>query len=460
MKAMTYEEFLKSKQRIIKPSGFDCIPENKCLFDFQRDIARWALKKGKAAIFLDTGLGKTIIQLSWADEICKHTNSKVLILAPLAVSGQTIREGEKFGIRANACRSQIDVKDGINITNYEMLHHFNINKFAGVILDESSIIKSFSGKTTQQMLDLFKFTEYKLACTATPAPNDYEELGNHAEFLGVMSRSEMLATFFVHDSGDTAKWRLKGHAETEFWKWIASWAMVVKNPEDLGYDGSKYKLPKLNIQTHFVESSNTKGMFIVLPAQTLAERREARKESLESRVKKTAKLVQDMDNCLIWCDYNDESTALTKAIPGAVEVKGSDTPEYKENSLIGFATGEVKYLVTKPKIAGFGMNWQNCNNIIFCGLSDSYERFYQAIRRCYRFGQTKEVNVHVIISEKEESVLENIKRKEELAQKMSRNMVALTSEILKNEIQNTTRNVIDYNPQYEIEIPVWLKEVI
>ncbi|NYB73878.1 helicase [Sedimentibacter hydroxybenzoicus DSM 7310] len=457
---MTYEEFLKSKQITINPSGFDCESNNKYLFDFQRDITGWALKKGKSAMFLDTGLGKTITQLSWADEICKYTGGKILILAPLAVSKQTVREGQKFGIKVNACRSQIDAKDGINITNYEMLHRFDINDFVGVVLDESSIIKSFSGKTTQQMLDLFIYTPYKLACTATPAPNDYEELGNHAEFLGVMSRSEMLATFFVHDSGDTAKWRLKGHAETEFWKWIASWAMVVKNPEDLGYDGSKYKLPKLNIQTHFVESPVNENMFIVLPAQTLDERRQARKESLKERVNKTVELVQGTDNCLVWCDYNDESTALTKAIPGAVEVKGSDTPEHKENALIGFATNDVKYLVTKPKIAGFGMNWQNCNDVIFCGLSDSYERFYQAIRRCYRFGQTKEVNVHVVISEKEESVLENIKRKEEQAQKMSRNMVDLTSEILKNEIRNTTRNVIDYNPKQKLEIPSWLKEVI
>ena len=458
---MTYEEFLISKQKTIKPSGFDCTPVNKYMFDFQRDITKWSLKKGKSANFLDTGLGKTIIQLVWADEICKQTNGKVLILAPLAVSKQTIREGSKFGIEVNPCRSQIDVKDGINITNYEMLQHFNTSEFVGVVMDESSIIKSFSGKTTQQMLELFKHTPYKSAYTATPSPNDFTEIGNHAEFLGVMSRSEMLATYFVHDSGDTAKWRLKGHAETEFWKWIASWAMVVKNPEDLGYDGSKYKLPKLNIKTHFVESPNTQNMFITLPAQTLDERREARKESLQDRVAKAAEIAQDTDNCLIWCDYNDESTALTKAISGAVEVKGADKPEHKENALIGFATGDVKYLVTKPKIAGFGMNWQNCHDMIFCGLSDSYERFYQAIRRCYRFGQTEEVNVHVIISEREISVLENIKRKEEQAQKMSSSMVALTSEILRNEIKNTTRNVITYNPKQEIEIPNWLNgEVI
>jgi len=455
---MQYEEFLNSKKRVNNPTGFDCEPTNKYLFDFQRDIVKWALKKGKAAVFLDTGLGKTIIQLSWADEICKYTNGKILILAPLAVSKQTIREGLKFGIEVTLCRGQQDVKNGINITNYEMLQHFNPDEFIGVVLDESSIIKSFTGKTTQEMLELFKYTEYKLACTATPSPNDYVELGNHAEFLGVMTRPEMLATFFIHDGGETAKWRLKGHAENEFWRWLASWAMVVKTPEDLGYDGSKYKLPKLNITTHIVDSPNNGDMFVVMPAQTLDERREARKESIDDRVGKAVELVKGMDNCLIWCDYNNESEMLSKLIVGAVEVTGADKPEHKESAMLGFATGEVKFLVTKAKICGFGMNWQNCNNMIFCGLSDSYERFYQAIRRCYRFGQTKEVNVHVIISEREESVLANVKRKEEQAEQMSRNMVALTSEILKNEIKNTTRNVTEYKPCVDMKIPTWLVE--
>ncbi len=454
---MTYEKFLKTKFKLIEPSGFDCEPSNQYAFDFQRDIVKWNLKKGKSANFMDTGLGKTITQLMFADEIHKQEKGDILILAPLAVSKQTIREGEKFGIKVNPCRSQIDVKSGINITNYEMLHHFDVNKFIGIILDESSIIKSFTGKTTQELLDLFKHTPYKLANTATPAPNDYEELGNHAEFLGIMSRTEMLATFFVHDGGDTSKWRLKGHAEKEFWKWIASWAMVVKNPSDLGYDGSKYILPKLNTHTHFVKSPATDGMLIPMPVTTLQERREARKESLMQRVEKSAELAETMECCVIWCDYNDESTELTKAIKGAVEVKGADTSEHKENALLGFANGDIKYLVTKPKIAGFGMNWQNCNNTIFCGLSDSYERYYQSIRRFYRFGQEKEVNVHVVLSERETTVLDNITRKAEDAEKMSRHMVDLTADILKNEIKNTAREQISYIPQESIIIPEWLR---
>lgn len=453
---MNYDDFLKQKQVRYEPVGFDCEPENKFLFDFQKDITKWSLKKGKSALFLDTGLGKTLCQLAWADEICKKTKGTVLILAPLAVSKQTIQEGKKFGIDVNLCRTQSDVENGINITNYEMIHHFEPDKFIGIVLDESSIIKSFTGKTTQELNDLFIDTPYKLACTATPAPNDYEELGNHAQFLGIMSRTEMLATYFIHDGGDTSKWRLKGHAEKEFWKWIASWAMVVKNPSDLGYDGSKYILPKLNITTHFVESPRTIDCLIPMPVETLEERREARKESLNKRVEKTAELVEGLDNCLVWCDYNNESALLKKTIENSVEVKGSDTPEHKEKSLLGFANGDIKYLVTKPKIAGFGMNWQNCNNMIFCGISDSFERFYQAIRRCYRFGQTKEVNVHIVLSQKEITVLDNIKRKESDSQKMSENMVNLTAEILKGEIKNTIRETIEYKPKERTELPKWI----
>lgn len=454
---MNYDEFLRSKERIHKPSGFECEPNNENLFDFQRDIVKWALRKGKSALFLDTGLGKTICQLTWANEVHKYTNKNVLILAPLAVSKQTIREGEKFGVKVNQCRTQKDVVSGINITNYEMLHHFEPSKFVGIVLDESSIIKSFTGQTTQDMLSLFRDTEYKLACTATPAPNDYEELGNHSEFLGVMSRVEMLATFFVHDGGDTAKWRLKGHAEKEFWKWIASWAMVVKNPSDLGYDGSKYILPKLNTKIHYVESPVKEGHLIPLPVQDLDDRREARRESLQKRVEKCKDIAKDTECCLIWCDYNDESELLTKSIENGVEVKGADTPEHKEKTLLGFATGEVKYLISKPKIAGFGMNWQNCNNIVFCGLSDSYERYYQAIRRCYRFGQKKEVNVHIVLSERETTVLENIERKSKDAERMSRHMVELTADILKNEIKKTVREQIEYNPDKEVFIPEWIR---
>ena len=454
---MNYDEFLKTKIEQFKPCGFDCEPSNENLFDFQRAIVKIALKRGKSALFLDTGLGKTICQLSWAYEVYKHTGKNVLILAPLAVSVQTKREGEKFGIDVNICRTQEDVKDGINITNYEMLEHFNADEFIGIVLDESSILKSFSGKTTKSLIEKFRKTEYKLACSATPAPNDYEELGNHSEFLGVMTRTEMLATYFVHDGGNTSKWRLKGHAEEQFWHWVSSWASVMKTPEDIGYNGDKYKLPALNVQVVKVAGETKRGKLIPSVVTDLQDRRDARKESLDKRVSKCAELIKshNMENCLIWCDFNDEGNALEKAIPNAVQVAGSDTNEHKEKSLLGFSTGDIKFLVSKPKIAGFGMNWQNCNNIIFCGISDSYEKYYQAIRRCYRFGQKKEVNVYIVISTRELPVYNNILEKGRLADEMNKKMVEIASKYLEDEIKNTTRMTDEYYAEIKMKLPEW-----
>lgn len=458
---MEYTEFLKAKEFKHRNSGFDIDRANlnSKSFEFQKDITKWALKKGRSAVFADCGLGKTLIQLDFAKQVYEHTKKNVLIIAPLAVSKQTKREGGKFGIEVNICRKQADVQQGINITNYEMLEHFDPSKFSGVVLDESSILKSFAGKLRNEIIDKFYHTPYKLACTATPAPNDFMELGNHSEFLGAMTRSEMLATYFVHDSGDTAKWRLKGHAQDEYWRWVASWAVVIKSPDDLGYSMTGYDLPELNFITHVIPGEIGNYELVVKVAETLQERREARKESLTKRVELSAEIVNNSDeNWLVWCDYNDESTALTKAINGAVEVKGSDKPEHKETAGIDFASGNIKALVSKPSIYGFGMNWQNCNNIIFCGLSDSYEKFYQAVRRCWRFGQEKEVNVHIVISEKEMNVLENIKRKEKQEQEASENMIKLMKETTLAEIKNTTRNIEIYEPVEKIMIPDWIKE--
>lgn len=454
---MNYDEFLKTKIEQFKPCGFDCEPSNENLFDFQRAIVKIALKRGKSALFLDTGLGKTICQLSWAEEVYKYTTKNILILAPLAVSVQTKREGEKFGIDVNICRTQEDVKEGINITNYEMLEHFNAEEFGGIVLDESSILKSFTGKTTKALINKFRNTEYKLACSATPAPNDYEELGNHSEFLGVMTRTEMLATYFIHDGGNTSKWRLKGHAEEQFWHWISSWASVMKTPEDIGYNGDKYKLPALNVHVVKVPGETKKGKLIPSVVTDLQDRREARKESLAKRVAKCAEIIKshNMENCLIWCDFNDEGNALEKAIPNAIQVAGSDTSEHKEKSLLGFSTGDIKFLVSKPKIAGFGMNWQNCNNIIFCGISDSYEKYYQAIRRCYRFGQTKEVNVYIVISTRELPVYNNILEKDRLADEMNKKMIEIASKYLEDEIKNTTRMTDEYDAETKMKLPEW-----
>lgn len=460
---MTYAEFLQSKQCKVVSSGFEKPRENmnQYMFGWQKDIVYWALKKGRAALFEDCGLGKTLQQLEWAQSVCDYTERPVLIVAPLAVAEQTKHEGEKFGYQVSVCRTQNDVLDGINITNYEMLSHFDASKFTGVVLDESSILKNYTSKTRTQIIEMFRDTPYKLSCTATPSPNDYMELGNQAEFLGVMSRTEMLATYFIHDGSNTSKWRLKGHAEDRFWSWVAEWAVVLTSPADLGYSGEGYNLPQLNTVEHLVEPG-TKSMdgnltLFTKTAQTLSERREARRNSLDERCEEAAEIVKtDAGQWLVWCDLNDESSKLKSLIPGAVEIRGSDTPQDKADRLRGFTDGSIRVLVTKPSIAGFGLNWQGCHNMIFVGLSDSYEMMYQAIRRCYRFGQANTVNVHIVTSTAEGAVRENIERKERQRADMTAEMVRHTKEILRKEIRGTTRDVIEYNPQVEMKIPAWL----
>lgn len=460
---VTYEDFLKQKQIKVVSSGFDVKMENinPMLFDFQKDIVRWCLKKGKSAIWADCGLGKTPMQLEWSYQVHKKTGGDILIVAPLAVTNQTAREGIKFGYEVNVCRKQEDVKPGINIANYEMLKYFDEDKFIGIVLDESSILKSFTGKYRNLIIDKFKHTSYKLSCTATPAPNDYMELGSHAEFTGVMTRTEMLSTFFVHDGGDTSKWRLKGHAEDEFWKWISTWAVVLQKPSDLGYEDGDFTLPELNIHEVIVESPKDPSCMFPKIAQTLHERRQARRDSLEKRVEKSSELANANDEqWVVWCDLNIESEKLTKAIDGAVEVKGPDKPEHKINTAIGFADGDIRTIVTKPSIFGWGLNWQHCNNMIFTGLSDSYEQFYQAVRRIWRFGQKETVNVYIVISEAEGAVKKNIQRKEKDTTKMMSEMVKHTQKILTEEIHGTIRETIEYHPTEKMELPKWLKEAI
>lgn len=451
-----YDDFLKQKEIVIADSGFNPTSLNENLFDFQRDIVTWALRKGKAALFEDTGLGKTIQQLSWADAVADHEHGSVLILAPLAVGKQTALEAEKFGIKAKLCESADDVELGINITNYEKLHRFNTDVFCGIVLDESSILKSYSGKTTNELINKFRYTKYKLACTATPSPNDFTELGNHAEFLNVMTMNEMLSMFFINDSSNGIGWRLKRHSVQDFFKWIAEWAIMIKSPADLGFDGSKYNLPKLNIETIITESPTPDDQLFSTPAETLQERREARKNSMDDRVKCAADIVYKSDDqVLVWCNYNDESAALKKAIPNSYEVKGSDTPQYKEDGMIGFSKGEIKVLVSKPSICGFGMNWQNCHRIIFCGLSDSYEQFYQAIRRCWRFGQESQVDVYVIIGDAEMNVLNNIKRKQSNHETMSVEMLKTINTVTKEKLYNMQFSHSTYKPQETMALPKW-----
>lgn len=452
---MEYHEFLKNKRFILESCGFDIDKNtlNPLLYDFQKDIVRWALAKGRACIFADCGLGKTAMQLSWSYQICKHFGAdvKVLILAPLSVCEQTKREGQKFGYEVNICESREDVRPGINITNYEKLDKFVASDFIAVVLDESSILKSFTGKVRTAIIDNFINVPYKLACTATPAPNDYMELGNHAEFCGVMTRSEMLSMFFVHDGGETSKWRLKGHAEDVFWQWMASWCVFIDNPRNLGYEIDGFDLPKLNINEIIVDADEP-----VQDSLSLTERREARKESLQMRCEKAAEYVNNSsEQWLVWCDLNDESHMLHELIDESVEVQGNDKDEHKSSSMFNFSKSEIKCLVTKPKIAGFGMNWQNCHNMIFTGLSDSYEAYYQALRRCWRFGQTQEVNVYIIISAKEGCVKQNIERKQTDFLKMQKEMTELTKEITKKELKKTCRLSTPYDPTVHMELPKW-----
>lgn len=454
---MTYEKFLAEKAIVDIPTGFEPtgeLPEK--LFDFQKDVVRWGLRRGRAALFEDCGLGKSPQQLAWAEQVVKQTGKSVLILAPYCVAQQTVREGKKFGIEVILARSQADIKGiGIYITNYEKLHKFDVYEFSGIVLDESSILKSYDGATRDLIIESFRKTQFKLACTATPAPNDFMELGNHAEFLGVMSRVEMLATFFVHDGGDTSKWRLKRHAQEDFWKWLCSWAVNIRKPSDLGYDDKGFKLPKLNMFEHIVESNQKMdGYLFALPASSLQERREARKESKFERVQKACELADD-SQWVYWCNLNSESELIAKEL-NAVEIRGSTGEDEREEIALGFINGDIKRVVTKPSLWGFGLNLQCCQNTALVGLSDSYEEFYQLIRRFWRFGQKKEVNAHVIISSLEGAVLSNIKRKESDARKLADSMIKNMADISSAEIKGSTKETITYNPQQKIILPKFL----
>jgi len=451
-----YERFLRGKAKMDDPSGLVDVPDlSDHLFAFQSDIVRWALRRGRAAIFADCGMGKTPMQLEWAYRV----PGRVIIAAPLAVAGQTVREAEKFGIPGVKYLREDDGLAEIVVTNYEMLDRFDPDAFEGVVLDESSILKSYTGKFRNQLVDDWGRVRFRLAATATPAPNDFMELGNHSEFLGVLTRVEMLAQYFVHDGGETQKWRLKGHAEEPFWKWLCSWAVMIRKPSDLGYEDGDFVLPGLRMHEHRVTSKDTsEGMLFAMEAQTLIERRQARKASVDARVNRVAELVNDSaDPWLVWCDLNSESEALCSAIDDAVEVRGSDEMEVKEARLRGFTEGKHRVLVTKPSIAGWGMNWQHCAHMAFTGLSDSYEQFYQAVRRCWRFGQTREVHCHVVTADTEGAVVANIRRKEESADQMAQMMVSHMSELSREVLADVSLEDRDYRPAVEMSMPDFLK---
>jgi len=462
-----YQKFLQSKQKAVINSGFeitlDDIHHN--LFDFQKAIVKWALHRGRAAVFADTGLGKTIVQCEWADHVQFETKGKVLIVAPLAVAHQTVREAKKLlGIDIQYCRHQDEITSEIIITNYEMLDKFDMDQFVGIVLDESSILKSKTGKYRTNLIENCRHIPYKLSCTATPSPNDFTELGNQSDFLGVMNQSEMLAMFFTLDSTPTkngqgtSTWRLKGHGKIRFYEWMAEWACVIRKPSDLGFCDDGYDLPGLNLIDHVVESPVKFGLF-ASQAMTLSERRTAKRETMQLRCQMAADMVNESDEMwIVWCHLNDEQAMLKQMInrDSCASVQGSDKDENKEDRLIGFSDGKYKVLISKPSIAGFGMNFQLSHNMVFVGMDDSFEKWYQAVRRQYRFGQTEKVNAHIIMAESEGSVKANIKRKQDQHNDLSASMIGHMKKIMQDNVLGSYSKSNDYNPDKKMELPFFV----
>lgn len=449
---MNYQEFLNNKQQNNECWGFKPIDIPDYLFDFQKHLVDWSLRKGRCAIFADCGLGKTPIQLVWADNIVKKTNKKILIITPLAVSFQTVREGEKFGIE---CKKSSDGKiiKHITVTNYERLHYFNPDDFIGVVCDESSAIKHFEGARQKIVTEFLRKIPYRLLCTATAAPNDFIELGTSSEALGQMGRMDMLETYFKNDENSLhpiwwgARWRFKGHSEEMFWRWVVSWARALRKPSDMDFDDNGFILPELITNEIISNASRPVKGFFVFPAETMDEQREERKFTIKERCEKVAELVSKKESSVIWCHLNGEGDYLEKIIKDAVQVKGGDSDEYKEETLKSFSEGKVKKLITKPRIGAFGMNWQHCSHMTFFP-SHSFEQYYQGVRRCWRFGQKHSVTVDIVTTQGELGVLKNLQRKAIQADRMFSKLIQLMNNELKREkINEFTKNM---------EIPAWM----
>jgi len=463
---VTYRDFLSGKHIRQSRVGFD-VPLsaiNPKMRDFQRVITQWALRIGRAALFEDCGLGKTFQQLEWGHHVCRHTGGNVLLFCPLAVQWQTVREAAKFGIQTPIAiaESQAEVKPGITVANYEKLHHFDANSFSGVVLDESSVLKAFTGKTKQSLCSAFANTPYRLACTATPAPNDRMELGNHSEFLGVMPSDEMLSRWFINDGGKAGTYRLRRHGSGDFWRWMASWSVCISTPADLGFDATGYVLPELRTHEHIIESGPAAGELFAIPREVSAtEVHKEKRANLIPRADCVASLVNgNSDAWAVWCDTDYEADALCERIPDAVEVRGSHKDNIKADRLKAFSDGNCRVIVTKAEIAGFGLNWQHANNTTwFAGYS--YERFYQAIRRLLRFGQEKPVNCHIVRTVNEGSIADTIKRKQAEHAEMQSEMAALMADGMKEEMGIISAPT-PYVAGHKMTKPNWLrrKEVV
>lgn len=461
----SYQDFLAAKSQANAGTGFPPLWIPDFLFDFQKALVEWAIEKGRAAIFADCGLGKTPMQLVWAENVVRKTNKPVLILTPLAVSAQTIREAEKFGVQA--CRSAAcKAFPGIVVTNYEQLHHFNSADFAGCVCDESSILKSFDGARRLEITEFMRKLPYRLLCTATAAPNDYVELGTSAEALGQLGYTDMLTRFFKNDQNtikpmtyrhkgqdfqqiyERAKWRFKGHAEIPFWRWVCSWARAIRRPSDLGFNDAAFILPPLLERDHLIEAATiAPEMLFAVPAVGLKEQREERRRTITERCEEVAALVATDKAALVWCHLNAEGDLLAKLIPDAQQVSGDDSDEAKEEAFLAFAAGELRVLITKPKIGAWGLNFQNCAHVTFFP-SHSFEQYYQGVRRCWRFGQKRPVKVDIVTTEGEKDVLKNLQRKATAADRMFSRLVAEMNHVL--HIERSTEYA------HTAEVPAWL----
>lgn len=447
----SYDALIDKKRYRRKAHGFSPSFMPDYLFDFQKELVTWACETGKAALFEDCGLGKTVQFLTYAENVKRQKKCNVLIFAPLAVAEQIRREGEKFGIDVCHCRDG-KFEPGINVTNYERIDRFRADDWGAVILDESSIIKNFAGKFRDKVTSFMEGIPFRLLASATPSPNDFMELGTSSEALGYLRRVEMLSTFFVHDSKDVQKWAMKGHGKKPFWRWMATWARAVRKPSDIGYDDGDFVLPEMRMIQHVMQSKPLPGQLFATPALTLNDQRRERRSSISDRCDMVAEIANAEDSPFIaWGDLNDECDMMERVIKDSVQISGSDKDTEKEAKILDFVNGNVRALVTKPKIAGFGLNFQHCNRMSFFP-SHSHEQFYQASRRCWRFGQKKNVECHIVTTEAEQTVIENMKRKE--AQSME-----LFSGIVSGMKDFQTKDIFAYGYEASIkmEIPKWLK---